>query len=183
MNQEMMNRSGTALLVVDVQRSVMADAWQAIEVTGRIADLVDRARQADVPVVWVRHSSESMPVDSDGWQIVAALAPAAGELIIEKRYGDSFEDTNLEEVLAGLGVRRLVVCGAQSDACVLSTLFGGFVRGYDMTLVGDAHTTDDYSNYGAPTPDKVTAFINMVWTYRSAPGRTASVVTSEMVDW
>ena len=43
--------------------------------------------------------------------------------------------------LAERGVGRLVVTGAQTDACVRSTLHGAFVRGYDVTLVADAHTT------------------------------------------
>jgi len=162
-----------------MQHDVLANAWQADAVTARIAGLVDRARLAGVPVVWVRHSSDTMPVGSDGWQIVPGLVPATDETIVEKCYGDSFEATTLQDVLAGLGARHLVVCGAQSDACVISTLFGGFVRGYDMTLVGDAHTTDDYSPYGLPSPEGVIALINGVWAYRTAPGRRADVITGD----
>ena len=167
------------LLVVDMQKDVLTNAWHASDVTARITSLVDRARQSGVPVVWVRHSSDTMPLGSDGWQIVPELVPASGETVVEKCYGDAFEATNLADVLAALGARHVVVCGAQSDACVISTLFGGLTRGYDMTLVGDAHTTDDYSAYGLPAPEGVIALINGVWAYRTAPGRRADVTTSD----
>jgi nicotinamidase-related amidase len=98
------------------------------------------------------------------------------EPLIHKHFGDSFEETDLDGVLAERGVGALIVCGAQTDACIRSTLHGAFVRGYDTILVADAHTTDDYSQYGMPTPDKVIAHTNMYWKYQSAPGRKAGTV-------
>ena len=66
-------------------------------------------------------------------------------------------------MLAKAGVGRLVVTGAQTDECIRSTIHGAFVRGYDVTLVGDAHTTEDQSPWGAPPPDKVIAHTNLYW--------------------
>jgi len=172
---------GAALLVVDMQVGVVTDNWHVDDVTTRISHLVTVAREAGTPVVWVRHSSETMPVGSNQWQIVPELAPTTGEPIVEKRYGDAFEDTDLTEVLDGLGVTHLVVCGAQSDACVISTLFGGLVRGYNMTLVSDGHTTEDRTGYGGPTPDAVIWVINAIWAYRSAPGRVADTIAADAV--
>ena len=71
---------------------------------------------------------------------------------MHKSYGDSFEATDLESVLAEREVGRLIVTGAESDACIRSTLHGAFTRGYDVTLVGDAHTTSDKTQWGAPPP-------------------------------
>ena len=102
---------------------------------------------------------------------------------IEKRYGDSFEDTDLEVVLSGLGVGRLVVVGAQTDACIRSTLHGAVTRGYDATLVSDAHTTEDQTAWGAPPPDQVIAHTNLYWKYQTAPGRTAGTVETKDVDF
>ncbi|GEL93409.1 isochorismatase family protein [Cellulomonas composti] len=172
------NRPGTALLVVDVQVGVVAQAYRRDEVLANIAALVDRAREQGTPVVWVRHSSDELPLASEQWQIAPELAPAPDEPIVEKRYGDSFEDTTLEATLAEQGVGRLVVTGAQTDACVRSTLHGGFVRGYDVTLVSDAHTTDDFSQWGAPTPDLVVAHTNLYWQFQGGPGRTADVAST-----
>lgn len=173
--------SATALLVVDVQNDVMGQAWEAEAVVDRIGALVDRARSEGVPVVWVQHDDEGMPVGSDGWQIVDALAPAGGEPLIRKQHGDSFEGTDLEDVLDGLEVGRLVVAGAESDACIRSTIHGAFTRGYDTVLVGDAHTSGDKTEWGAPPPDAVAAHTNRYWRFQSAPGKTASVANAAEV--
>jgi nicotinamidase-related amidase len=177
------NRTKTALLVIDVQNGVVAGAHARDEVVGNIAALVDKARRDGVPVVWVQHFSEELVKGEERWRIVPELAPAEAEPLIEKEYGDAFEDTRLEAVLAELGVGRLVVAGAQTDACIRSTLHGAFARGYDALLVSDAHTTEDQSAWGAPTPDKVIRHTNMYWHYQTAPGRTAGTAKAADVDF
>ncbi len=131
------NRPNTALLVVDVQNGVVEGAHERDAVVANVGSLVERARQEQVPVVWVQHSDEGLARDSDAWRIVPELTPGDDEPLVEKSYGDSFEDTTLESVLSGLGVGRLVVVGAQTDACIRSTLHGAFARGYDATLVSE----------------------------------------------
>ena len=81
------------------------------------------------------------------------------------------------------GIGRLVVAGAQTDECIRCTLHGAIVRGYDATLVADAHTTEDLTAYGAPPPDKVIAHTNLYWQYHSAPGRSAGTVSTADVDF
>lgn len=172
------NRPNTALVVVDVQCGVVAEAYDRDRVVGNIATLVDRARASGVAVVWVQHTSDELPTGSEAWEFVPELVPADGESIVHKRHGDSFEDTDLEAVLADLGVGSLIVTGAQTDACVRSTLHGSFVRGYDTTLVTDAHTTEDLSEWGAPAPDLVISHTNLSWNFQSGPGRTAATVAT-----
>ena len=177
------NRPNTALLVVDVQTGVMEGATERDAVVANVGSLVEKARQAQVPVVWVQHSDENLARGSDAWQIVPELTPDDTESLVEKSYGDSFEETTLETVLSGLGVGRLVVAGAQTDECIRSTLHGAFVRGYDATLVSDAHTTEDQTEWGAPPPDQVIAHTNLYWKYQTAPGRTAGTVETKEVDF
>ncbi len=177
------NRPNTALVVIDVQNGVVAGSHERDAVVGNVATLVARARQEHVPVVWVQHWDEGLERGSQAWDYVPELVRDEGEPWVEKHYGDAFEDTPLESVLAGLGVGRLVVAGAQTDACIRSTLHGAFTRGYDATLVSDAHTTEDLSAWGAPTPDKVIAHTNLYWSYQTAPGRTAAVVTTADADF
>ena len=136
-----------------------------------------------MPVVWVQHSDEGLARGSDEWQLVPELSPDDAEPLVEKSYGDSFEATDLEDVLAGLGVGRLVVVGAQTDACIRSTLHGAFTRGYDATLVGDAHTTEDLTAWGAPPPEQVIAHTNLYWSGQRAPGRTAGTVGTAEVEF
>jgi nicotinamidase-related amidase len=177
------NRPNTALLVVDVQNGVVEEAHERDAVVRNVGSLVEKARRERVPVVWVQHSDEQLARGSDKWRIVPELTPGDAQPLVEKNYGDSFEDTTLETVLSGLGVGRLVVVGAQTDACIRSTLHGAFVRGYDATLVSDAHTTEDQSSWGAPPPDQVIAHTNLYWTYQTAPGRTAGTVETQAVDF
>ncbi|MFJ8828293.1 isochorismatase family protein [Streptomyces sp. NPDC102467] len=170
------DRPRTALLVIDVQNGVVEGAPRRDEVIAHINALVDKARAEDVPLIWVQHSDDDLKEGTHAWSYVPELVRVEGEPLVHKKYGDSFEATDLEAVLAERGVGRLVVTGAQSDVCVRSTIHGGFVRGYDVTLVGDAHTTEDLSAYGAPAPELVIAHTNLYWKFQSAPGRSAETV-------
>jgi nicotinamidase-related amidase len=174
------NRPNTALLVVDVQNGVVGEAYDRDRVVANIATLVDKARTAGVDIVWVQHNSDELVEGSDAWQYVPELKRDDSEALVQKRYPDSFEDTDLESVLSARGVGRVFVSGAQTDECIRSTLHGALVRGYDATLVADAHTTEDLSAYGAPNPDLVIAHTNLYW---KAPGRTAGTVATAEVDF
>jgi nicotinamidase-related amidase len=177
------NRPNTALLVVDVQNGVVAGSHDRDDVVANVGALVDKARESGVPVVWVQHSDQGLQRGSEEWELVPELQRHESEPLVEKSYGDSFEDTTLETVLSGLGVGRLVVAGAQTDQCIRSTLHGAFARGYDATLVSDAHTTEDLSAWGAPPPDQVIAHTNLYWNDTAAPGRTAGTVETKDVDF
>lgn len=176
-------RPGTALLIVDVQTGVVAGNHDRDAVIANIARLAQKARDEAVPVIWVRHQNKDLVKGEARWQIVAELDPRRGEPMIEKFYGDAFEDTDLETVLAKLGVGRLVVAGAQSDACIRSTIHGAFTRGYDVALVSDAHTTEDLTAWGAPPPGQVIAFTNMYWGFQTAPGRKGEAVKTADVNF
>jgi len=177
------DRPNTALLVVDVQNEVVANAHRRDEVVANISTLVGRARTQHVPVIWVQHADDNLAEGSDGWQYVPELQRLDSEPLVHKSYGDSFEDTTLESELATRGIGRLVVTGAQTDACIRATLHGAFTRGYDALLVSDAHTTEDFSGYGLPPADKVIAHTNMYWTWQTGPGRTAAVVETAAVSF
>lgn len=176
-------RPNTAVIVIDVQNGVMQSAYERDAVVANIAALVEKARGADIPVVWVQHGDDNLAKGSDDWQIVPELDHRADEPHVEKQYGDSFEATNLENVLAGLGVGKLIVSGAQTDACVRSTLHGAFTRGYDTVLVSDAHSTEDLSEWGAPSPDKVISHTNLYWGFHDGPGREAGTVETKDVEF
>ena len=177
------NRPNTALLVIDVQNGVVNGNHERDSVVANVGKLVDKARKESVPVVWVQHSNEGLQQGSDEWRIVPELKPGDAEPLVAKNYADSFEDTSLEKVLSGLGVGRLVVVGAQTDECIRSTLHGAVVRGYDATLVSDAHTTEDLTEWGAPPPAQVISHTNLYWGNHTAPGRTAGTVATHDVDF
>lgn len=175
------NRTATALLIIDVQVGVVGAAYQRDAVIANIQALLTDARAAGTPVVWVQHSDDQLAIDSPEWQYVPELVRLESEPLVHKLYSDSFEGTNLEEALAAAKAGQLVVIGAQTDACIRSTIHGAFTRGYDVTLVSDAHTTEDATEWGAPPPDVIIKHTNMYWGFQSAPGRTANVVTTAEV--
>jgi len=174
-------RTATALLVVDAQIGVLAGAIRRETVVATLTSLVERARDEGVTVIWIQHADEQLGQGTSGWHLVPELRPTADEPVVHKHYGDAFEDTTLESELAARGVGRVIVTGAQTDACIRATLHGAFVRGYDTVLVADAHTTEDLSAYGAAPPEQVIAHTNIYWTWQAGPGRTASVVTADEV--
>ena len=177
------NRPNSALLVIDVQNGVVGEAHDRDRVVANVATVVDKARASGIDVVWVQHNSDELVEGSDAWQYVPELKRDDSEALVQKWYPDSFEETDLESVLGARGVGRVFLSGAQTDECIRSTLHGALVRGYDAILVADAHTTEDLSSYGAPTPDLVIAHTNLYWKYHRAPGRTAGTVETAEVDF
>ena len=177
------HRPNTALLVVDVQTGVIDGSHERDAVVAKSDPWSPKHARQQIPVVWVQHSNEHLLSGSDTWQIVPELTPEDAEPHIHKRYGDSFEETDLEAVLSSLAVGQLVIAGAQTDECIRSTLHGALVRGYDATLVSDAHTTEDMTEWGALPPGMVIAHTNLYWTYQTAPGRTAGTVETQTVDF
>jgi nicotinamidase-related amidase len=137
-------RGQAALIVIDVQVNVVKDAYKRDEIVANMAKAVEGARKAGVPIIWVRHSAEDLPLNTDGWQIVPELLPAPGEEIIEKTFRSTFEATNFEDVLAAKKISHLYICGAETNNCVRHTSMAALERGYDVTLLEDAHTTTSF---------------------------------------
>lgn len=177
-------RPNSALLVLDAQRRPLEGTYNRDAVIATIAALVSRARREDVPVVWVKHFDEEMPQGSEGWQHVPELVPGPAEPLVHKSYPDAFEDSDLETVLSERRVGRVILAGAQTDMCIRGTLHGAFTRGYDVTLVEDAHTTEDLRPWGVPvSPEQVVRHTNTYWTWAAAPGRTGAVVPAAEIDF
>lgn len=175
-------RHGRALLVVDLQQGVVQGAYQREKVVQTVTELVARARQAHVPVVWVQHSDGELTRDSPGWQWVEGLGPAEGEPSVEKSYGDAFADTALEQTLTDLGTAEIVLVGASSEQCIRCTMHSAVVRGYDVALVQGAHTTTDLTEYGLPEPAVVVDFMDSIASFGMEwPGRRARSAHPEAV--
>ena len=174
-----------ALIIVDVQIGVMRDAWDAGRVIDNIALAVERARSQEVPVIWVQHADDELVHGSADWQLPPQLVPAAGETRIDKAYNSSFEETALEETLAGLGVTHVVLAGAATNWCIRATAYGALERGYDLTLIKDAHTTGTMEFKDGPSiaAADIVRDLNIGMTWVSYPGRTNSTATAAEVDF
>lgn len=175
----------SALVVVDVQNDVVGVSENRDEMVANINALLEKARAEQVPVVWVQHSHEQgLPRDTEGWRFVPELSPRADEPLVHKLYGDSFADTDLAEQLERLGVDHLVVTGAQTDMCIRSTLHGALARGYDATLVGDAHGTEDMREWGSPVDQAgAIAYANLYWSESKTHEAEGGVVATGEVEF
>jgi nicotinamidase-related amidase len=179
----------TALLVVDVQHGNTDGSYDRDGVVTRIAQLVERADAAGVPVLWIQHEAGPFEPGSEPWQIVEEVRPAEGRTVIGKQYLDAFADTGLRAELDRLGATRLVICGAATDACIRSTVARAQVDGYDVTLVADGHTTD-LGPWELPMPDgteasidarQMIAYTNFVVADTEYPGVTTEVIPAAEV--
>ena len=173
------------LLVVDVQVGVMNEAWDAARIIKNLSRAVERGRAEGVPVIWVQHADKDLTQGSPEWQWVPDLAPAEGEPLIHKRFNSSFEQTALEEQLARLGATHIALAGAATNWCIRATAYGALDRGYDLTLLEDAHTTgtmelDDGAKIEAA---HVIRELNIAMTWLSYPGRANGIATAEKVDF
>lgn len=164
----------TAVLVVDLQVGVLRGCHDAAGTVARTERLVERARAEGAPVVWVLDHSDFEPEAPD-WQLPAPLRAQPGEPVIRKHYRDAFCETDLGSSLRALGVSHLAIGGSQSDYCVRTTAQRAAQEGYDVTLVGDCHTTCD-QHYGGVmiTGQQAIAHTNRYWQgYRWPGGRFA----------
>ncbi len=175
----------SVLLVVDAQVGVMAGAWDAARVIAKVAQAVERARAQGVPVLWVQHADEGLPTGGADWQWVPELAPAPGETLIHKNHNSAFEDTPLEAELARCGASHLVLAGAATNWCIRATAYAALERGYDLTLLRDAHTTDHIPLDDGSVIDaaNVVAELNIAMSWLGYPGRRNRAVFSEDIDF
>ncbi len=145
----------TALVVIDVQRGILAlpnsareqEVAQALDKTVmRIAGLIERARTASVPVIYIQHDGSPghrLEPGTSGWPLRAEIAPQPSEPVIRKRACDAFFETTLDAKLAAAGVTRLVICGCMTQYCIDTTVRRAVSLGYDVILAADGHTTAD----------------------------------------
>ena len=175
-----------ALLVVDVQVGVMQTVWDAARVIHNVAKAVEKARQQGVPVIWVQHShEEEIPYGSSAWQWVDELSPAEDEARVYKQFNSSFEQTNLEEILADLGITHVILAGAASNWCIRSTAYGALDRGYDLTLIKDAHSTEsiEFDDGVVVEAAHIIRELNIAMMWTDYPGRTTSTAAVDEFDF
>lgn len=173
----------TVLMIVDVQAGVVTECHNAAKTVANVARTVERARAKQIPVIWVQHESDELKRDSDAWQWVPELLPVAGETRIYKKFNSAFEQTGVEDMLARLGATHIVLAGAQSNWCIRATAYGALERGYDLTLVQDAHTTSDLDLGDGTKIDAATIVrdLNVTMKWLEYPGRRNRIASAREV--
>ncbi len=134
-----------AVLVIDAQVGLMEGDRPVQNQDALFASInvvLAKARAAHVPVLYVQDTTVGGK-GSRGYAVHAAVAPRENEPSVSKDNCDAFHETRLEADLRALGVGHLVVVGCKSQYCVDTTIRRATSLGYDVTLVGDAHGTND----------------------------------------
>ncbi len=175
----------SALLVVDVQVGVMAQAWNAAQIINRVARTAERARDLGVSVIWVQHADHHLISASAAWQWVPELTPVPAERLIHKHFNSAFERTELESTLSQLGITHIVLAGAASNWCIRATAYAALERGNDLTLVSDAHTTETavLENGARIEAEGVVEDLNATMTWLRYPGRVSGIASAETVSF
>jgi nicotinamidase-related amidase len=177
--------SRSVLLVVDVQAGVIAHSFRGPETVRRVAQAVEKARQAGTPVIWVQHRDEELVPDSAPWQLAEGLEPLPDEIRIHKEHNSSFENTPLEGELTRLGASRILLAGAATNWCIRATAYGALERGYDLCLLSDAHTTGSQAleDGFVLEAESVIRDLNLAMTWLSYPGRRTTTATVDEADF
>lgn len=139
-----MSNRNTALVVIDVQNEMVEEAHRGEDLLRSIGGLLEKARQAETPIVFMQHDDdeyEPMKPGEPGWEIHESMSPRNGEPVIRKRFSDSFYETPLGVELRSRDIGHLVIAGMSTEYCVDATCRGALERGYEVTLARDAHTT------------------------------------------
>jgi nicotinamidase-related amidase len=173
------------LVVVDVQNGVMQEAWQAPRVIANVSRAVERARNHGVPVIWVQHADEELVRGTPEWELVPELTPRKGELRIHKHFNSSFEQTELDAELARLGATHIALAGASTNWCIRATAYGALERGYDLTLIRDAHSTGSMERADGTRIEAADVIdeLNVAMTWVTYPGRANGTATADEVDF
>jgi nicotinamidase-related amidase len=146
-------QSRQALIVIDLQNDYFPGGlfplWNSEGTLGNVAAAIGKARASGIPVIHVQHVANAAkgiaPFFNAGTPGVAIhpeiLAAAPDAPVVVKGYADSFHATTLEQVLSGLGVDELLVCGMMTQNCVTHTAISKSAEKYKVTVLTDCCTT------------------------------------------
>lgn len=166
-----LNPSRAAVIVVDMQK-VFCEPSGALYVPATsaiiqpISALLECARAAAVPVIYLRHVvrgdgsdtgrmrdlypnvDQILARDDPGIQIIDALEPRAGDVIVDKLFYSGFHNTDLDTVLRARDIDTLVVCGTVTNVCCDTTIRDAVHREYKVIALSDANAAMDYPDLG-----------------------------------
>jgi nicotinamidase-related amidase len=174
----------SALVVIDLQNAVIADAWRRDVVVARTAALIDRARAEGVPVISIRHEEPGSPDLTRGgwgWRFDSRVAPLPGERVITRQYPDAFANTMLADALDAMEATHLVIAGARTDGSIQATVCRAMAEGWHVTLVADCHTTSNVS--GGISAELIVSHANAALASLEYPGRAVEVAPHDEVSF
>jgi len=172
----------SALHVIDIQCGwycATPGPHDAAGTLARINDLIDRARAAGRPILFVQHAeTPEYEPGTPGWELHPGLHRRPGDPVVAKTTCDAFHRTELAAELRRRGIGTLVVCGAATEFCVDTTIRRAVSEGFHVIVAADAHTTK-----GRPvlSATQIIAHHNWIWAELSAPQPPIVIPAAEIV--
>jgi len=144
-----------ALMLIDLQNDYFPGGkfplWNTDVTLNNIEQAINAAKVKNIPIIHIQHIANSemgiapfFNKGSEGAKINSRIIEAApNATIVIKEFADSFVKTNLEEILTGLGVDELLVCGMMTQNCVTHTAISKAAEKYKVSILPDCCTTVD----------------------------------------
>jgi len=173
-----------ALIIVDMQVGLFDRApsrHDAEGVVGRINAVARAVRASGGIVIFIQHdgpSGDTFEPETAGWQIMPTLERGENDRVVHKRTCDAFCETDLSNILAQHGIRKILVTGCATDFCVDTTIRAAVSLDYDVVVVEDGHTTADRPHLDAVS---IMRHHNWVWENIIHPRNQVAVLTAEKV--
>lgn len=166
----------TALVIIDMQNAAFENTsfpiYNANEISVNIRTVIDKAREANIPVVYSQATSASLQEGSQGWQVVPILTPQEEDIIVLKLASNAFHASDLHEELTNIGIGVVIMCGVATDMCINNSFIGANERRYDIIMLADGHSTSDPG-----AQEKINNY-NSIWASSGA-----AVLTSEEINF
>mgnify|MGYP001388076560 FL=1 len=148
--------SEKALLLIDLQKESGFGIKGMDEVIANAKLLIEACRERGIPIIYTRQINRSdriglsngEPIDDGGQpiyyndstsaiDIFDEIKPEAEDIVIDKYRWSGFFETHLESTLKSLGVKNVLIGGVVTDGCLMTTVFDGYFRDYQMNIVKD----------------------------------------------
>ncbi|EPD50964.1 hypothetical protein HMPREF1210_02155 [Paenisporosarcina sp. HGH0030] len=136
------------LLIIDAQQELIdgnqkeSAVFNKAQLIRNINKVIEKASEADVPVVFVRDLDVSEG-KGEGFQVHNEINVPTDAKIFDKSATNSFHGTSLLNHLRTQQIKHVVIMGCKTQHCIDSAVRTATISGLDITLVGDGHSTND----------------------------------------
>jgi len=130
-----------ALVIIDVQNGILnKNLFKKEEVLQNINKAIVENRKKNNLIIFIQHNSKSLIKRSNDWEIYSGLNINKDDIIIQKKHGSAFNETNLKQILIENNIKNIIICGLVSNGCVFFTCQDGIKNGFNVKIIKNGHT-------------------------------------------
>jgi nicotinamidase-related amidase len=136
------------LLIIDAQQALMdgnqeeSAVFNKVQVISNINLVIDKAKKLDILIVFIR-DLDVAGGQGEGFQVHKEINVPTEAVVLDKAATNSFHGTGLLNHLQSQEIEHIVVMGCATQHCIDSAVRTATISGFDVTLVGDGHSTTD----------------------------------------